>query len=325
MKNNHKNSPKGGENAKNEALNAKKQAEGENTTTANENGAAPEQKELDITINTAHVDAPIVTNENSAENLPSDVKENLSAEAEQGLSEAENLPLKEESKLGLDLDGTPKLSINETLNIVSKSIVHIFEDRKKTSLPKITPTEVEKLLAGYEGIKINWQFADLNKTSGRLALVSIANAQDHVLLPLDINEEWEFGVDYELMAREAKERGEEFGEKELAAAKAKHELDENDKNRLSIEHLENVAKTIENIFAERELTCLPKLTDKEVRHVLRNQAKTISIEVIYANEEDTEGYYELKEFLNIVRVPAEGNFAFSIDNERVAKKLAESK
>lgn len=222
--------------------------------------------------------------------------------------------------LGTDKDGTPKLSVNETLNIVSKSIIHIFTEHAKTSLPKITPTQVEKLLEGYEGIKINWQFADLNKTKGRLALVSIDNAQDHVLLPLDINEEWEFGVDYELMAKEAHARGEEFGEKELAAAKAKAELDENDKNRLSVEHLNEVAKTIEGIFAERETTCLPKLTDKDVMHVLRNQAKTIDIQVHYKNEEDTEGYYLLKEFQNEVRVPKEGVFNFSIDNERIAKK-----
>jgi hypothetical protein len=222
--------------------------------------------------------------------------------------------------MGTDKDGTPKLSVNETLNIVSKSIIHIFEDRAKTSLPKITPTEVEKLLAGYEGIKINWQFADFNKTKGRLALVSVENAQDHVLLPLDINEEWEFGVDYELMAREAAERGEKFGAEELAAAKAKHEMDENDKNRLSVEHLNAVAKTIEDIFSERETTCLPKLTDKDVQHVLRNQAKTIGIQVHYNNEEATEGYYLLTEFQNEVRVPKEGNFNFSIDNERVAKK-----
>lgn len=222
--------------------------------------------------------------------------------------------------LGADKDGTPKLSMNETLNIVSKSIIHIFEDRAKTNLPKITPTEVEKLLAGYEGIKINWQFADLNKTKGRMALVNIENAQDHVLLPINVNEEWEFGVDYELMAREFAERGEKFGAEELAAAKAKHEMDENDKNRLSVEYLNEVAKTIEGIFAERETTCLPKLTDKDVMHVLRNQAKTIDIQVHYKNEEDTEGYYLIKEFLNEVRVPKEGVFNFSIDNERVAKK-----
>ncbi len=228
---------------------------------------------------------------------------------------------KTKTSLGNDADGTEKLSINETLNIVSKSIVHIFEDRKKTSLPKITPTEVEKLLVGYDGVKINWQFADLNKTKGRLALVSTTNSQDHVLLPIDVNEEWEFGVDYELMAKEARERGEEFGEKELAAAKAKAELDENDKNRESIEHLDAVSKTICDIFAERETTCLPKLTDRDVRHVLRNQAKTIGIETVYTNEDETEGYYELTEFLNKVRAPKEGNFNFGVDNVRIAEKM----
>lgn len=224
--------------------------------------------------------------------------------------------------LGNDADGTPKLSVNESLNIVSKSIIHLFAEQAKTSLPKITPTQVEEFMKGQDQIQLNWQFADLKKTKGRIALVSKTSREDYILLPINPNEEYEFGVDYELMAREAAEKGLKFGEEELAKAKAEHEADEIDKNRISERHLGEVAETIKAIFAERETTCLPKLTDKEVQHVLRNQGKTISIETKYTNEDETEGYYELKEFLNVVRVPAEGVFMFGIDNQRIADKLA---
>jgi hypothetical protein len=271
-----------------------------------------------------------VTDKEKAANLPTDKTitdlESLTEFGDKDMLEPENSQISgsneqaNDVELGLDKDGTQKLSINETLNIVAKSIVHIFEDRAKTSLPKITPTEVETMLAGYEGIKINWQFSDLKKTKGRLALVSILDAKDHVLLPTDINEEWEFGVDYELMAKEAAARGEKFGEEELALAKQEAELDEADRNRLSLKHLKNVADTIESIFAERELTCLPKLTDKDVRQVLRNQSKTIGVNVVFTNEQETAGYYELTEFLNKVRVPENGEFEFSIDNQRVLEK-----
>lgn len=223
------------------------------------------------------------------------------------------------SGLGNDEDGTPKISAHPAMNVVGKKILELFKEREGTNLPKITGSEIKKMLRDQgDGMEVVFQFSDEKKLRGRMVLKA---GKEFLELPMDINEEFNFGPDFEAMAEEARAAGKEWTEKEEAEAREKAELDEKDKNRLSMEKLNGIGEEITRMFEERGKTNLPGITEKEIHAALKNHVKSIGIEVKFENEECTQGYVNLTEFSNVVRVPAEGSFTFGIDYQTAAKKM----
>lgn len=228
----------------------------------------------------------------------------------------------ETANLGNDEDGTPKISANDTLNKVGKKIILLFQEREGTNLAKLTGTDITRICED-QSIEIAFQYSNPKKLRGRMVIKTDGTFLE---LPTDINEEFNFGVDFEAMAEEARQQGKEFGEKELAAAKEEALLDEQETNRLSVKKLELIGSEITRMFEERGKTNLPGLTQTEILHACRNHANSIGMEAIFEDEEKTIGRFKLTEFSNEVFVPAKDKdpFIFGIDYEALAKQIEEA-
>ncbi len=226
----------------------------------------------------------------------------------------------EAQALGVDEDGSPLISAIGILNKIGKKIISLFADREQSNLPKLTGTEITKMCAN-QGIETVYQYSDAKQSRGR---VIIKAEGTYVSLPLDVNEEFNFGIDFDAMAERARAEGKEWGEKQLEEAKAEAEMDEHEKNRLSVRKLEMIGEEITKIFEERGKTNLPGVTEAEVRSFLRNHSKSIGIDVRFVNADGTLGYVVLTEFKNELHVPSqEPLFTFGIDYAAAAEKIAE--
>ncbi len=77
--------------------------------------------------------------------------------------------------------------------------------------------------------------------------------------------------------------------------------------------IEILAQHIDRIFAERAGTCLPGLTEREVRATAGANGKVVRMDFVYSNDEKTAGHINLTEFSKKMRCPAEGEYTFGID------------
>lgn len=74
-----------------------------------------------------------------------------------------------------------------------------------------------------------------------------------------------------------------------------------------------LANSIINVFAEREKTSFPKLTEKDVRLFAKHALAQVTMYFVFENDEKTKGYINITEFGKTQRVPVEGSFNFGID------------
>lgn len=273
--------------------------------------------------------------ENKSENAPAASENeitNNSPESEKALeSTSEKAPnyvepnpeyRPETSNLGNDEDGTPKISAHPVLNKVGKELINSFAEREKTNLPKLTITEIKNMCRLQNMDMPRFQYSHIKKLTGRVILVADGAILE---LPTDINQEFNFGIDYEEMKADAIAAGKEWGEKQLAQAKAEAELDEKDKNRSSVKKLEMIASEITRAFEERAKTNLPGITEKDILTLCRNHIKGVGISAQFENEERTLGRFKLTEFLNELIVPSEElpAFTFGVDYEVAHNAIVE--
>ena len=81
--------------------------------------------------------------------------------------------------------------------------------------------------------------------------------------------------------------------------------------------------TINQAFAEREKTNLPKHTETEIRELAGKSGASVDMTFVYTNDEKTIGHIDIKEFDNEVRCPVQGEFNFGVDYAAATKAMAE--